>query len=181
MRPGRLLESGMKRFPPLTVAEIEKRLSVDLETGCCFWKDPTKHHLNLIGKEAGGPRKNRANKFYWVIKLNGIPYKRAQLILTVASGKWPDQMVDHIDGDSLNDKATNLRHATGTQNAWNHRGRVKSNDLPMGIRQLPSGKFQARVACNKKTINIGSFHSLSDAQEAYVAKRKELFNEYCPL
>lgn len=170
-----------KRNPPLSVEEIKSRLVVDTETGRCFWKDPTKYHVQLTGKEAGTPRPNRHGSAYWVIKLDGIPYRRSQIVVAVATGVWPTEMVDHKDGDTLNDRAENLRHATATQNAWNHRTRAKKSDLPMGVRQISSGRFQARVACQKKTICLGPFDDIAEASAAYIAKRKELFHAYCPL
>lgn len=168
----------INRHPPLTLDEINNRLVVDAESGRCFWKDPTKYHARLLGKEAGSPRRSRHGTFYWVIKLNGIQYRRSQIVLMFSSGEWPHEMVDHKDGNTLNDSALNLRHANANQNAWNHRTRKKKSHLPMGIRQLPSGRYLARVACNKKTFCLGPFDSVEQAANAYITKRKELFGEY---
>lgn len=169
----------MKRFPPLAVEEIMRRLAVDLSTGICTWRDATKHHRPLIGREAGSARRNARNgKSYWVIKINGIPYKRSQLVLTIATGVWPTNTVDHIDGNSLNDSASNLRHATVTENAWNHKRRSKQADTPMGVRRLPSGRFQARIAVNKKQTIVGVFDTQEAAQAAYQQARKENFGAF---
>jgi len=169
----------MKRFPPLTVDEITRRLHVDLDTGVCIWKDATKHHRPLVGREAGSPRlQQHTGKSYWVIKINGIPYKRSQIVLAVATGRWPTDTVDHIDGDSLNDQASNLRHATVTQNAWNHKRRAKKADTPMGVRRLISGRFQARIAVNKQQRIIGVFDTVEAAEAAYQQARKESFGAF---
>lgn len=167
----------MNRFPALTREKILSRLSVDMETGIARWLDATKHHRNLVGEVAGGPRRNRNGKHYWVIKIDGIAYKRAQIVLFLKTGTWPNEMVDHRNGDSLDDSPTNLRHATATQNAWNHQKRSKKTDLPMGVRFM-SGRFQARIACHKKMHHIGCFDTPEEAREAYLAKRKELFGEF---
>jgi hypothetical protein len=171
------------RFPPLSIEEIHRRLVVDCDSGRCFWKDATKHHAKqLNGKEAGYLRaQSNGNGGYWMIKINGIPYKRSQIIIAIATGRWPMNCVDHISGDKVDDRAINLRHATVEQNAWNHRTRAKTTGLPMGIRQLPSGKYQARIACNKTTIHIGTFDGLTEAHAAYQQLRKELFREYSGL
>lgn len=169
----------MKRHPPIPNALIESRLQVDLVEGKCYWLDATKHHKELVGQEAGFAMKNHSGKYYWIIKIDGIPYKRSQLVLALASGQWPTDTVDHIDGNSLNDKAENLRHATVTQNAWNHKTRKKSENTPMGVRALPSGRFQARIACDKKQITLGVFDSVEAASAAYQAGRKEHFHAFC--
>jgi hypothetical protein len=169
----------MIRVAPLTVDKIFSRLDVDIESGVCRWVDATKHHRNLIGEIAGGVRGGRSGKAYWVIKLDGTPYKRAQIVLTVSTGVWPNETVDHINGNSLDDRSVNLRHATWTQNAWNHKKRAKRSDLPMGVRVPPNSKgFQARVACNKKTYHLGVYSTPELAHEAYRAKRLELFGEF---
>lgn len=169
----------MIRATPLTVDQILSRLNVDVQTGVCRWIDATKHHQNLIGEIAGGARSNSRGKSYWVIKLGGIPYKRAQIVLMVSTGTWPTETVDHINGNSLDDRSANLRHATWTQNAWNHKKRAKKTDLPMGVRMPPNSKgFQARIACNKKTYHLGVYSTPELAHEAYRAKRLELFGEF---
>lgn len=170
----------MKRFPPLSPAQILERLSIDSRTGNCTWVNATKHHPGLDGEAAGSPRTSRSGKKYWIIKINSIPYKRAYLVFTVVNGKWPDNIIDHIDGDSLNDKPENLRDATTLQNAWNHKTRSKKSPLPMGVR-YQFGKFHARIACEKKQIYLGAFSTAEEASSAYVEKRKELFGEYSGL
>lgn len=167
------------RFPPLTVAEITDHLIVDLVSGICFWKDATKYHKQLNGMPAGFEKTNHSGKRYWTIKFNGKPYRRAQIILTVATGKWPIETVDHIDGDSLNDRSENLRHATVTQNAWNHKKRRKKSDCPMGVRLTAQGRYQARIAVNKKQICLGVYDSPDKASEVYQLARKEYFHDFC--
>jgi hypothetical protein len=167
------------RHPALTVQEIEQRLQVDLATGVCVWRDATKHHRPLVGKVAGHARPNHSGKCYWIIKINGIPYRRAQIVLTIATGRWPTDTVDHIDGDSLNDCAANLRHATIMQNAWNHKRRAKTASTPMGVRMLPSGRYQVRIAVNKKQIHVGTFSTVEAASAAYQQARKENYGAFC--
>lgn len=169
----------MSRYPPLTLEYINQRLNVDIENGSAKWVDATKHHQNLVGTLAGHARLNRAGKKYWVIRIDGIPYKRAQIILFIKSGEWPTQTVDHINGDSLDDRAVNLRHASITENSWNHKSRKKQSPLPMGVRLIPtSGRFHARITKNKIVYCLGSFISPEAAYSAYAEKRKELFGEF---
>jgi hypothetical protein len=170
----------MKRNTPLTLEQVTERLIVDCNAGRCFWRDPSKHHPDLVGKEAGGPRAGHC-KDYWVIKIGGVAYKRAQIILFVATGEWPSDCVDHINGNSTDDRAVNLRHATPTQNAWNHRSRAKQSSLPMGVRRTRLGRFQARIGYKKRQISVGVFDTVAEAQSAYINKRKELFNDFCGM
>ena len=167
------------RHPPLTVEQIHARLVVDCEAGRCYWLDPTKHHKRLRGLEAGSARHcSHGDGYYWVIKINGVPYKRAQIILAVATGQWPTDVVDHINRIKSDDRAVNLRHATVMQNNWNQDRRAKRSGIPMGVRQIASGRFQARIGYENRQIVIGTYATAEAAREAYLQKRKEFFHAY---
>jgi len=166
----------VKRFPPLTVAYITRRLRVNVATGRCFWKDPTKHHRPLVGKEAGCGRPNRS-KNYWVIKLDGTPYRRSQIIYAVKTGSWPTFNLDHKNGNSLDDRACNLRKATFLENSRNRKLGYFGKILPMGVRQTNS-KFQARIRVNKVGVHLGCFTTIKAASRAYRVARKQYFGDF---
>lgn len=158
---------------------LKTRLHVDVDAGRVYWIDATKHHANLVGHEAGSARATtRGDKRYWYVKVDSVALKRSHIVFLFATGKWPDLQIDHINGDSLDDRSLNLREVTPTQNAWNHKRRRKKAATPMGVRQMASGRYQARIACDKKQIVIGTFDTPHQAAQAYQQKRKELFREY---
>lgn len=158
--------------------EIEQQLKLDSETGKLFWIQPPKRHPDLLYKEAGCLQKNRSNKNYWVVQVNGKKYKRSHIVFYLTNGYWAKPCIDHINGDSTDDNPTNLRQATITQNAWNHKKRARRIELPIGVRKLASGKFQARISYFGKQIHLGSFQSSNDASIIYQSKRKELYGQF---
>jgi type V secretory pathway adhesin AidA len=168
----------MRRHPPLTIAFILARLRVDVALGRVHWVDATKHHRRLEGSEAGYARSGGNGKSYWVVKLNGIQYLRSQIVFAVKTGAWPTDLIDHENGNSLDDRGDNLRPATQMQNAWNHKGRAKASLLPMGVRATRSGRYQARIQVDKKPKVVGVFDTPDAAQAAYQLARKEHFGDY---
>ena len=160
------------------IQQVLEKLMLNKETGEFFWIKPSKHHPDLLGKIAGGARANKSNKKYWVIKLNGKAYKRGRLVYLVIHGKWPEPCVDHINGDSTDDRPSNLREATIMENAWNHKKRARRIQLPIGVRNIASGKFQARIGYCGKQIHLGAFQSPNEASAAYQSKRKELYGQF---
>jgi hypothetical protein len=157
---------------------LRTRISVDVSTGSVTWIYATKQHMGLNGKTAGTPVTNHSGKTYWHIKVDGRAIKRSHIVFLFATGKWPSFQIDHVNGNSIDDRIGNLREATMTQNAWNHKTRAKKSTCPMGIRQLPSGRYEARITANKVQLNIGTFDTQEEAGLAYQQKRKELFGEY---
>jgi len=163
---------------PLTKTEIEALFTVDLEGGRLFWRVPSKYHAEKVDQEAGGPALSQSGKYYWVVSINGRKYKRAHLIFCLAHGRFPVPMADHKNGDSLDDSPSNLRDATATQNAWNHKKRKRRIALPMGVRATKAGTFEARIGFHKTQIHLGAFATPEAAHAVYLSKRSELYGEF---
>jgi hypothetical protein len=157
--------------------EILEMLSFNKITGEFFWIKPNKHHRDLTNTLAGCPAAKN-NKYYWVIQINGKKYKRGHLVYFLTHGEWPKPCLDHINGNSLDDRPENLRKATITENAWNHKNRKRRIDLPMGVRVNCSGRFSARIAYKGKQIHLGAFDTPQDASNIYQLKRKELYGQF---
>jgi hypothetical protein len=156
---------------------MEQLLRLDHETGKLFWIKPPKKHPDLIGKEAGCLAKSN-KKNYYVVQVNGKKYKRGHIVFYLVNGFWAKPCIDHINGDSTDDRPCNLRQATFTENAWNHKKRARRIELPMGVRSLASGKFEARISYCGKQIHLGSFQSPDEASAVYQSKRKELYGQF---
>lgn len=161
----------------ITKNQIDYFFNVDLINGKFYWKNVSKHHLEKNGKEAGHEQKNKSGKSYWVIKVNKITYKRGRLLFFYINGYFPTPCVDHINGNSLDDRPENLRQASILENSWNHKGRKKKSKLPMGVR-LCNKKYMARISYKKETIYIGVFESPELAYQAYKLKRMELYGKF---
>ena len=153
------------------------RLALDVVTGRVYWRNPSKYHAEKLGIEAGTVWAGTRSTPYWVVRLDGKAYKRSRIVFCMMHGRWPEPCVDHINGDSLDDRPANLREATLTENAWNHKRRAKRSLLPMGVRALGS-RYQARIACNKMMHCLGVFDTPEAAADAYQRARKEYFREF---
>lgn len=157
---------------------LTRLFRVDLEAGRLFWREPPKNHPRLKGAEAGSPRPNHNGKAYWHVKIGGKAIKRGHIIYFLTFGRWPSPCLDHKDGNSENDAIANLREATVTENAWNHKGRKRTQALPMGVRSMPSGRYEARISHFGRQLHLGSYATPTEAAAAYSAKRKELYSEF---
>jgi hypothetical protein len=84
-------------------------------------------------------------------------------------------LVDHLNGDTLDNRRSNLRVCTPSQNLANVKVARKHNRLGvLGVRETPGGKFQATIVLNRRQIYIGTFSTPKKANKAYWAKRIEL-------
>ena len=91
-------------------------------------------------------------------------------------------VVDHIDGNGLNNRKSNLRVCTQAQNSLNSRPRRNSSSRYKGVSFYKRDKiWQAQIFYNFRTINIGRFDDEIEAALAYDRKAAELFGEFAYL
>jgi hypothetical protein len=74
-------------------------------------------------------------------------------------------VVDHINGDCLDNRKENLRICTQAENTRNRRTN-KGKDFK-GISQRPNGNWRARISHEGVVTNIGDFSSKEEAAAAY--------------
>lgn len=98
-----------------------------------------------------------------------------RLIMGVKTGE--DVIVDHIDGNPLNNQKSNLRICNRFENQQNRKTN-KNNTLPKGIRLLPSGKYNVRVQTYNKRVIVGTFDTLEKAVEERNRVAKQLHGPF---
>jgi hypothetical protein len=106
--------------------------------------------------------------------MDGVVYMH-RLILDAK----PGQAVDHIDGDSLNNRRSNLRFATAQQNNWN-RCRFPQNKtgyIGVHVHRL-TGKFRAMIRIDGRYHHLGLFDRAEDAARVYDERVKATRGEY---
>ena len=94
---------------------------------------------------------------------------KVQMHRQVANCHDPDLKVDHINGNSLDDRRENLRVCTHQQNAHNvakRRDGVTSEYKGVWIHKR-SGKYESQITVNGRTQHIGMFGSPDVAALAY--------------
>lgn len=114
------------------------------------------------------------------------PYKQkwiglSHIIIERMTGRkphYPQEMVDHINGDPFDNRRANLRFASHAQNMRN-RKLQKNNLLKVKGVQKSRDKFRARIRHAGVVYNLGVFQTIEEAAEAYKAAAKKLHGEFC--
>lgn len=90
-------------------------------------------------------------------------------------GEWPEFEMDHIDGNGMNNRISNLRPATHAQNSQNLTLRSTNKSGMTGVSWLKSlRKWEAYIMVNYKKKGLGYYDDLLEAGAAYLKAKREL-------
>lgn len=91
-------------------------------------------------------------------------------------------IIDHIDGNPLNNKKSNLRVCTNAENTRNCGKRVNNTSGYKGVSwHKYVKKFFAQIGSNGQKIHLGYFDGVEDAARAYNAAALKHFGEFARL
>lgn len=94
----------------------------------------------------------------------------------------PGKLIDHIDGNGLNNMRINLRVATSQENTRNMRPNNNRSSQFKGVFWCkPRGKWQAQICVNRQNIFLGRFENEVEAASSYNAAATQIFGEYAWL
>jgi hypothetical protein len=86
--------------------------------------------------------------------------------------------VDHINGDGLDNRKSNLRLATRAQNGCNLRPQQGKSSRFKGVAWHVCGKWRAHISPNRTQIALGLFDDEIDAALAYDMAALAQFGEF---
>jgi len=122
--------------------------------------------------------KTHDNKFYAVRRKNNKTIIMHRQIMNAPAGL----VVDHIDGNGLNNRRTNLRICTQAQNIHNSRPRRNRSSKYKGVFwNKTNKKWIVTIHKGDKRIYLGGFDDEIEAALAYDRKATELFGEFAYL
>ena len=158
----------------ITQCELKEVLDYNPDTGVFTWKNTVSNRA-VIGSVAG----NKDNHGYICIKINRKPYQLHRLAYLYMTGNFPENLIDHINHIKDDNRWTNLRDATYSQNMSNI---VKYKTNTSGYKGVgwskTAKKWRAQISYMHKDIYIGSYNTPQEASEAYKKKAIELFGEF---
>ncbi len=86
-------------------------------------------------------------------------------------------LIDHKNLNPLDNRRSNLRAATNSQNIQNSRLRTTSTTGLKGAHRF-KGKFVSSVKHNGKSHHLGVFNTAQEAHAAYCEAAKRMFGEF---
>jgi hypothetical protein len=147
-------------------------LLFNYKDGHLYWKN-TFSRIKT-GQMAGSP----STRGYWVVGIRQKRYKLHRLIFMMHHGFMP-KYVDHIDGNTSNNKIENLRTATAAQNAYNAK---KPQNNTSGLKNISwdkeHNKWVVRIGIDGVLKNFGRYNDIDYAKFIAEAMRYKYHKQY---
>jgi hypothetical protein len=160
----------------LTAERLRELLDYDPATGVFTWR--VRAGRSAAGREAGWiQRYRKVDIEYRDIRVDGRTYRAHRLAFLWMTGSFPDCLVDHRDGDGLNNRWRNLRCASHAQNHQNRRMDSRNSCGLKGVERNGPG-YSARIGVNGTRLYLGYFDTPEAAHAAYVAAAQHHFGEF---
>lgn len=153
----------------IDAARLKDLVSYEPQSGRFTWAKARK------GCRLGGECGRIARTGYREIGIDGRLYHAHRLAVLYMTGEWPEQVVDHINRDKADNRWSNLRVASQSQNMANVDVRQSNTSGHPGVTWDKSrSKWRAQIRIDGVKTNLGRFEHFEDAVSAVnAAARKQ--------
>ena len=144
----------------LTQNELKQLLHYDQDTGVFTWKISK-------GSAYCGKTYKAKKRHYIVHRINNTKYKAHNLAWLYVYGSMPNGVIDHINGDILDNRICNLRDITNYENSLNIKNKKNSYSRFKGAAKRNDGVYQVQIRTKNRQIYIGRYKSEFEAAYRY--------------
>lgn len=166
----------------IPVSRLHEVLEYDPGTGILTWKPrngKTRIERTWDGRYAGKTAGSFSSKGYLQFSIDGVGLKAHRVIWAMMTGEWPKDEIDHKDCNKGNNRWSNLREATSSQNAMNRRLR---SDNAVGLKGVSWSAGQrawiAQIMLDGQWIKLGTSDCPAAAHFSYLIAADVYFGEF---
>lgn len=158
----------------ILISQVELRRCLDYnpDTGIFIWKIKKRGRWVRVGRVAG----TITERGYVNIVINGSHFWAHRLAWFYIHGAWPIGDIDHINHNPSDNRISNLRDGSTSQNLENQiRPRSDNKSGYLGVSLHSDGKkWVAQINLNKKGRYLGSYETPELASAAYLREKKKI-------
>src|ERR1700730_2878877 len=159
----------------ITLAQLHEVLHCDPVTHDFTWRVSR-------GVMKAGERAGNIHKGYRIIKIYGRSYRAHRLAWFYFTGRWPEDLLDHIvNGTGSDNRSNNLRSVNNQQNTCNRGVPKNSTSGFKGVTwHRQHRKWYAQIMVNGRKIFLGLFDNPVHAAVAYRQAALKYHGDYAP-
>jgi HNH endonuclease/AP2 domain len=157
-------------FGRFTTDDLRALFEYNPDTGVIRWISTDKR-----GRQAGWVMKDG----YRYIQLEGKLYLSHRVAWALHYGAEPDGSLDHINSRKSDNRISNLRIATVSEN---NRNRLRQSNNTSGFKGVTlnkrTGRYNATLTVDKETHRLGTFATAEEAAFAYRDAAERLHGDF---
>ena len=116
---------------------------------------------------------------YLTVSVDGVRYRLHRVIWLMTRGRWPDHVIDHINGVKHDNRYCNLREATPAQNSQNSAPQAASAHSALkGVSRKGNGRWLAQIRIDGRRKHLGYFSTPEDAHAAYCEAARRFHGKF---
>ena len=170
-----------KKSRPLpSYEQVSRQWRYNPETGKFYWKIKPLFSTIKPGDEAGGISGGKNGKYWRLTYFNRVLLAHRVAWLLHHKQDPGQLMVDHINGNGLDNRISNLRLATRQENCRNRKLNKNNSTGYKGVH--PSGRvgkpFIGCVYHKYRSQIIGYFETAEEAAQAVKEARRKLYGQF---
>lgn len=153
------------RMSNLDLDILRRFVTYDPESGH-LWRKTATGSLRLLNKTSPEDGYISFSVAYQSLKGHRVAW-------ALFHGTWAEGLLDHINGDRVDNRIENLRVVSASENSQNRQraNRRRIVDLPLGV--YPRGrKFESRIRIAGKNHFLGVFETVTEAAQKYLEFRR---------
>jgi len=160
----------------MTQEQVRQMFDYNSKTGKLRWR---------VGRRKGRVAGSTKNKYGYVMLILGKHPKKGyyghRLAWLWVHGEWPSE-IDHVNGQRSDNRLTNLRLATRSQNMANAQlGRKAGKGGLKGIhfeKRNPHNPWIAKIQKDRRQYHLGCYATPELAHAAYYEAAKSMYGEF---
>ena|SRR5438105_9984711 len=153
----------------LTAQRLRELLDYAPETGLFYWR--VRRGCAGAGRQAGSLH----TVGYRVIRVDGVTHLAHRLAWLHVHGDHPIAEIDHVNGNRMDNRITNLRQCSRGQNARNVTTRNACGFKGIYHRR---SRWHAQISVNGRRTYLGSYENAEQAAAAYDSAARLHYDEF---
>lgn len=160
---------------------IRECFSYELDPGVLWWRErPLSHFTDEHRQRIWNSKfaKTKAGHIdgsgYIQIRVDWKMIQAHHIIWALMTGEWPKNQIDHRNGKRDDNRFSNLREATPSEQNQNVALRKDNQAGLTGVHQRGSGRWRAAISARGRRHSLGSFDTKEEAHAAYLDAKNRL-------
>lgn len=156
----------------IPIAEARRRFE-QLECGDFIYR------IDVGKKKQGSRAGTQSASGYCMLSIDGIQYQAHRIAWAMHYSEQPPEVIDHINGNRLDNRIENLRQATTSLNAANCGRRAHNTSGFKGVSKCKqTGLWAAGITVRGKRTNLGRYSTPEEAHAVWLSAATEAHGEF---